>query len=282
LATFPERALAWVNGVLVTVTDTLMNPLLGLPPLVSLLLLSLMTAAAMVPVIARTTDQPQLRRVKRRLQAALFEIRLFNDEPATVLRAVGDALRHNLTYLRLYLVPLAVLTVPLTLVVAHLNPFYGSTGLPIGSTALLKVERSVGDPRRDEEIVLEAPAAVKVETAAVQLVGAREVLWRITPMSRGDFIVTVRVGQDAASKTLHVSNGVWRRSPMRVRPGIANQLLHPSEPPLDGQGPWAAIAVTYPDRVIDILGVEMNWMLVYVALTMGWALVVARLARISI
>ena len=86
MATFLERGLAWVNDALVTVTDALLKPLVGLPPVVGLLLLSVLTAAAILPVIARTTDQARLRQTKRRIQAALFEIRLLNDDPRLVLR----------------------------------------------------------------------------------------------------------------------------------------------------------------------------------------------------
>ena len=140
MATFPERALAWVNGALVAITDALLKPLADLPPFVSLLLLSLLTAAAMVLVIGRTSDQARLRQTKRRIQAALFEIRLFNDDPRAVLRSAGEALGHNLAYLRLSLVPLAVLVVPLVLLVAHLHPFFGYAGLRPGAAALLEVE----------------------------------------------------------------------------------------------------------------------------------------------
>jgi hypothetical protein len=267
----------------VILTDTLLRPLLDLPPIASLLVLSLLSAAVLVLVIAGTSDQTRVRQTKRRIQAALFEVRLFNDDPFIVLRSVGDALSHNLTYLRLSLVPVAILAVPFGLGMTHLHPFYGYAGLDLGSAALLKVERRGSDgPRGEEQIWLDVPDAVRVEAGPVQLVGGQEVLWRLVPVTRGDFIVTIRVGEDVASKTLHVSNAVGRRSPARLRPGVVGQWLYPSEPPLDADGPFAAVTVTYPEAAIDVLGLAVHWVFVFLALTMGWALVLARGFGISL
>lgn len=275
--------MAWVNRALVTITDALLQPLADLPPFASLLLLSLLTAAAMVLVIGRTSDQAQVRQAKRGIQAALFEIRLFNDDPRAVLRSVGDALRHNLAYLRLSLVPFALLAIPLLLLVSHLNPFYGYAGLQPGASALLEVEwRADESARRDVTLALDVPAAIHVEAGPVHLAGSRQVLWRFTPVAPGDFIVTVRAGAHAIRKTLAISDAVVRRSPVRVRPGLLGQLVHPSEPPLDADGPLSRVAVTYLEADIDVLGTPVPWMFVYVALTIGWALGLARGLGISL
>ena len=281
MATFPERGLAWLNGVLVAIGDAVMSPLMRVPPLVSLLLLSLLTAVVVVPIIGRLSDQRRVRYTKRQIQAALFEIRLFNDDPRTVMRSVGDALRENLIYLRLVAVPFAAISVPLLMVMAHLQPFYGYTGLDVGSRALLTVVRGDAAPH-DAPVSLEAPDSVNVETGPVQLEGTHEVIWRFTPLAPGDHILIVRAGHAAISKSLHVSNGVARRSPSRVQPGILHQLLSPSESPLDAEVPLSAVTISYPEAAIDVVGARLHWTIVYFALTMGWALVLARALRISL
>ena len=113
--------LATLNSTLVWLGDWLLWPLLGLPPLVSLLIVSLATAVVMLPVIARTSNQARIAATKRRIHAALFEIRLFNDDPRAVLRSLGDALTANAVYFGLSLVPLLWMGVPLALVIAHLQ-----------------------------------------------------------------------------------------------------------------------------------------------------------------
>jgi hypothetical protein len=214
---------------------------------------------------------------KRGIHAALLEVRLFNDDLRAVVRALGDALRHNLIYLRLSLVPLAWLAIPLALVVMHLQPFYGYAGLAPGLPALVKVELRNPPNRSDAaSAALEAPAEIRVETDAVRLASANEILWRIVPAALGTFTLTVRIGDTTATKSVHVSDRPARRSPRRVSAGSEDQLFYPSEPPLFEDSPIAAITVTYPDSAVSLLGWRVHWMVVYVVLSMGCALVLAR------
>ena len=237
MATFPEWALAGLNGALVWLGDWLLPPLIALPPLAGLLIVSVLTAVAMLPVIARTSNQARIAETKRRIHAARFEIRLFNDDPRAVLRALGDALRANAIYFGLSLVPLLWMGLPLALLIAHLLSIYGYSGLETGKAALVKVVlRESSGARELPAITLDAPAAIRIESTAVRLTAANEVLWRIVPTTPGDYDLTIRAGSDADTKTVHVSDRVARRSPIRVSASLVDQFLYPAESPLPSRG----------------------------------------------
>lgn len=268
--------LAALNGALVWLGDWLLPALAALPPIAGLFIVSLLTALVMLPVIARTSNQAKIAATKRRIQAALFEIRLFNDNPRAVLRALGEALRANAAYFVLSLVPLLWMGLPLALLIAHLQSVYGYAGLEPGKPVLVKVafRAAAGDADRTAGVSLEAPPAFRVETGAVRLPAANEVLWRIVPTAAGDFDLTIRDGAVADSKTVHVSNRLARRSPLRVAPGLVDQLLYPSEPPLANAN-VASIAIGYPEAAIDVLGWHVHWLIVYVVLSMACAFALA-------
>ena len=282
MATFPERALALVNSALVWLGDLALVPLIGLPPLAGLLIVSAITAAAMLPVIARTSDQKRMVETKRFIHAALFEIRLFNEDPRAVMRAFGDALRFNGRYLRLSLVPLLWMAIPLALLVTHLQSVYGYTGLEIGRPALVKVELRGATGDGASPVELDAPSGLRIETPAVSLSSSHEVLWRIVPTAVGEYMLTVRAGNSSGTKTVHVSDRPARRSTTRVSPGLVDQFLNPAERPLDDAGPIASIAVTYPEAAIDVLGWHLHWLIVYLLLSMACALILARRFGVTI
>src|SRR5215510_7874498 len=121
------------------ILDVLLSPFRPLPPMVGLSVVSLATAFGVIMAFRATSNQQGLTDVKRRIAAALFEIRLFNDDLAAVFRAQGELLRHNLTYLRLSLVPMLWMIVPIAILVAQLDARYGYTGLKPGEPVLLKV-----------------------------------------------------------------------------------------------------------------------------------------------
>jgi hypothetical protein len=277
--------LAWVNTALVTVFDVMLGPLMGLPPLVSLLLVSLVTAAAMLVIVARTSNQRAMIATKRGIHAALFEIRLYGDQPGLMLRAFGEVLVRNGRYLLLSLVPLAWMSVPLVLVIAQLQAFYGYGGLQPGEPALITVQLSSGSPSGvgpSTTLVLEAPPEVGVETGAVRLAGSNEVVWRIRPRSEGAYALTFREGGAAVTKSLLVSPALGRRSPMIVSGGLADQALYPSEAPLPAGSRIASIAVVYPEPGIDIFGWRMHWMFVYGVLSLACAFILARRFGVTI
>lgn len=283
MATFPETALAWANGALVAVFDAVLGPMMGWPPLVGLLLVSIVTAAGMLVVVARTSDQKAMAATKRGIHAALFEIRLFGDDPPVMLRAFGEVLVRNAHYLRLSLVPLLWMALPLVLVIAQLQAFYGYAGLTPGEAALVTVQMKPASTSSTAAApILETPGEVRVETDAVQMVGSNEVLWRIVPDAAGTFTMTLRDASVEVTKSVVVSTRAGRRSPIRAQAGLADQFLYPSEAPLPGDSRIAAITVSYPETGIDVFGWRIHWLIVYGVMSVLCALVLARRFGVTI
>ena len=257
-----------VNAGLAAATDVLLAPFTTLPPMVGLIVASLVTAAAMLVVFKRTSDQPRLAAVKRSIHAGLFEIRLFNDDLFAIIRAQLEILRHNATYLRLSLVPMLWVIVPLVLVIAQLQFHYGYAPLQPGDRALLKVQL-----RSDSggAVSLDAPPGLQLDTPAVWLPGAKEVVWRLRPTQAGEYDVRVKVGAESYTKRVQVAGGVVRRSPVRLEGSFMNQLLYPSEPPLPDAAPVTAITVGYREQELGVFGLSLNWMIWYFALSLIFA-----------
>ena len=268
--------------------DVLLAPLAYLPPLAGLAVVSLITAAAMLLVIKRTSNQQKLAQVKRAIEARVYELRLFADDVPAIFRTEREMLKHSLTYLRLSLVPALWLLAPLTLVIIQLDSFFGYTGLAAGTPSLLTAsfggaERASAaeDPRSAAgtsapTLSLDAPSSIRVDTPAVWFPGAREAVWSVTPLAPGAHVVRVRVGNEAFDKTVEVSGGVGRRSPVRLAGGLIDQLVNPSEAPLPARQGLTAIAVAYHERAFRVLGRDAGWLTVYLVLTFAFMLALKR------
>jgi uncharacterized membrane protein (DUF106 family) len=272
-----------LNTLLARSFDVLLAPFRALPPIVGLIVVSLATAVAMLLIFKRTSDQKRLAAVKRQIHAAIFEIRLFNDDMRAIFRAQGEILRHNLTYLRLSLVPMLWMIVPLVLVIAQLQFHYGYGGLSPGEPVLLKAQvresvvlSSVVSPEvslastadRREVAALELPPQIEAQTPAVWIPATREVIWRIAPREPGDYELRLRIGSESFTKSVRVSNDVVRRSPLRLEAGFLNQLLYPAEAPLPGGAALTSINLAYSERDIQVLGWGIHWLIVYFVLSM--------------
>jgi hypothetical protein len=267
--------MAPINRVLGAAVDAALTPFESFPPIVGLAAVSIAVAIVMLLVVRRTSNQRAIADVKRRIQAGIFEIRLFNAD-VRALHAMSDVLRHNVSYLWLSLAPLPWMIVPLTLLVAQLQFYYAYDGFLPGQSTIVKVRfaDSAIPASGAPNVRLEAPPGVTVQTPPVWIASSREAAWRIGLDRAGDYEIVVNLDGRSVTKTVRVSDQVGWRSPGRYDAGFLNQLLYPAEPPIARDIPLEAIEVSYPERKLNILGLALGWMVLFfvLALVFAWLL----------
>ena len=193
-----------INSAIGALLDALLWPFQAWP-LAGLTVVSLLVSLALLAAFKVTSNQRALAASKRRIQANLFELRLFQDDPRLVMRVVGDLLLQQMVYLRYACVPLLWVALPLAILAAHLHARYGYDGLRPGHAALVTVRMkpAADDARRAADsagrpaIALDAPSGLRVETPGVWAEPLRETAWRISAERDGDY--ELRVSSTAAS-----------------------------------------------------------------------------------
>ena len=273
-----------VNAVLRALVDGLLFPFRGLPPIVGLAVVSLLTSVLLLIVFKKTSNQKALEAVKRKIHACLFEIRLFNDDFRTIFRAQLEILRHNLTYLRYSTVPMIWTLPPLVLLIAQLQFHYGYESLRVGFPAVVKATIRAGESGSKPAIRLEGSSpGLEVKQPPVWIPSLREMAWRIEPRTAGDYELRIVNGSESVTKSVRVMDGsdsVVRRSPLRVR-GFLDELLYPAEAPLPSDA-FESIAVTYPEADVDVFGFELHWMIVYFVLSIAFAFLLRGTFKVTI
>jgi len=274
-----------LNAVVSPIFEAVLFPFRAFPAWVALAVLSLLTAIGVLIVYKKTSNQAAIDRVKGRIHAGFYEIRLFNDDLRAVIRAQSEIVRHNVAYVGLNFVPLLVMIVPFVLIAAQLQSHYGWDGLRPGEPVLLTAELTEGwaPSASKPNVALSVPEGLRVETAAVWVPSQREFTWRISAQREGDYELTLRAGDASVTKRVFVAGATGRRAPVREQAGFVHQLLYPAEDTLPGDSPIYSIRIDYPDGSIDVFGWNMGalagipaWMIVYFVLTMVFALALKR------
>jgi hypothetical protein len=270
------------NRLLSGTFDVLLYPFRDLPPIVGLAVMCVLSAVAMLLVFKLTSDQHGLAVAKRRMHAAILEIRLFSDDPRAILSAQRDILRQSFRYMCLTLAPMLWMMIPLLLVIVQLQFRYGYGGLDVGREAIVKVKLSA-DRASDEPppLQLDASSGIAVETPLLWIPSLGEADWRIRASQPGTYRLQVRLGDEAVDKTVLVSNSVVRRSLVRPSGGLLGQVLYPVEPPLP-DGPVESITVGYPEVEVSLLGWETHWFVVFFILTIVAAFALRGLLGVTI
>jgi hypothetical protein len=282
------------------------------PRLAGLTVLAAAMGAAMLWVFGRTSNQERMKQVKRRVQAGLLELRIFVDEPAISLRAQRGLIAANLNYLVLALRPALWMTVPIALLVIHLEAFYGRAPLPLGEPALVTMRMTadwipsapppvlitpsnvaiLGAPVRVEAArevswrilphspvsapppVLITPSNVAILGAPVRVEAAREVSWRILPHSPVSDRLIFRYNGQEVAKWMEAGDRQRYVTGRRVRSGWET-LLSPGESRMRSDfAEW--IEIRYPAADLRIFGLHVNWLAWFVIVSMVAALLLKK------
>lgn len=236
-----------------------------LSPFASLALVSLVVAAAVLSAFKVTSNQPALKRAKRGVAAGLLELRLFQDDPLLVARALGRLLVQQALYLRYAIVPLLWLALPLLLLVARLDAWFARAPLAPGAASLVVVKVSTVNDAGRPALALHAPDGVRVETPVVWSPVTREAAWRIRAERPGAYTLRARSGEDELTHVLRVGEGL-----IRLDEQWSNHL-----------GP-SLINVDYPPRRFPIAGFSLSWLPVFLVLTFLLTLLLRPLFRVAL
>src|SRR5262249_50310490 len=154
-----------------------------------------------------TSNQHAIAETKRQVLACLFELRLFQDDPRLMLRATAGLLRQQGRYLGYALVPLLWVVLPLSLLLAHLQAYYGYDALRPGQSASVIVHARGSDGASVERPMptLEAPTGLRVETPCVWAPSRRESAWRIAAEREGDYDLRITWTSSPASPAATMS-----------------------------------------------------------------------------
>ena len=269
-----------VNRPLGWIFDLIVLPFRGMPPIVGLIVISLLVSGGMLIGFRAVSDQDALDAVKRRIYGGVYEIRLYKDDLLTIFTAQLGILRETMTYFRLSMVPMLWMMVPIVIIVSQLQFQYGYESLEPGQTALVKVELTEEAADRVGEtdasgVSLEVPDGVRLETALVWIPSLREAGWRIAAESPGEYELVVRIGEETLTKSVRVSGTTVLRSPVWPS-SLLDQLIYPAEAPLPRGSNAEAIRLSYADAEINMFGWHTHWIIAFFILTMVFAFALAK------
>ena len=227
-------------------------------PLVSLTLLSALVGIAMLWVFGKTSNQKAIERAKKKMQAYLLELRLYGDDPGLLFRAQASLIGANLRYMGHMFKPALILTIPMVVLLFHLDAIYGIRAPRAGESAVVIVQTAGELANSVEPPRLTAPDGVVVETPAVRARDLGQFNWRIKAIAeaRGDldfswngrhWTKSIDAGPGLRYVSYKRESSTWRA------------FASPGEPLLD-IADIEAVEVRYPATEIDAFGLRLHWL----------------------
>ncbi len=247
------------------------------PAIWSLGPISVLAGVGMLWVFRKTSNQTSIRRLKKRRQAFLLEIRLFGDEPAMIWRAQKALLAANARYIGYMLWPVVVLTPPMLLLFVQLEAFYGRVPLRAGQAALITAQWN--GPLPANAPALEAPDGIAVEGPPVRVAEDGQISWRLRARNDVEGLLQLRLEGMAIEKS--IAAGAGPRYLNSRRPSSWPDFFwSPGEARLPA-GPVDWIEVGYPAAEVSWMGFELHWLWWFLIFSMASALVFRKWMKVT-
>jgi uncharacterized membrane protein (DUF106 family) len=257
-----------VNLISGGIFDVLLYPFRGLSPWFGMVFVSLVTAFLMLWVFKLTSNQDGIRKAKNAIKAHLMELRLFQDNMRISLQAQGRILRANMRYIACNSRPMLVMIVPLLLMLAQLNLWFGAAPLKPGEETLVKLGLARGADPLALDVAIEPSPGLSVESPAVRIPDEHEIAWRIKASGQGPASLTFRLaGRTIVKPVAMAGQPLSKVSTLSVGRSLWKELLYPGENPLPGELPLTSIEVLYRSGGLPLFGHSVNWLVAYFALS---------------
>ena len=159
------------------------------------------------------------------------------------------------------LVPLPILFIPFLLILIQLDLHLEFRPLRPGESAVVKAKFSTALGPHDQ-ITLETPGEVRVETPPVRIAALKEVAWRIRAEEPTRAFMTIHWGDRTVQKEVVVGDDEGAVSALRTG-NITEVLLNPGEPPIQRSTAIESIRVEYPRRDFSVFGWDVHWVILF-------------------
>jgi len=242
--------------------------------MISLAALGIALGLLLLLLLRKVSNQQAVERIRRQLQACLYELRLFVDEPAIVWKAQMRLLWLNAKYLALMLRPALIMAIPMLFLFSLLEPFYGKAPLAISEASLVTVKLAHLPGPLVAPPILQPPQGIQVETPAVRMQGTGLVCWRIRARKPASGLLRVIFPTEIVTKKITSGTNPELLSTRRVQP-LWQLLWYPTESRLPaGSVEWVEIG--YPSRVFSMFGLDLPWFVWVLLFSIATVLILKR------
>lgn len=247
-----------------------------------LISVSIVVGCILVVAFGLLSRQGAIRRVKGDIAAAIMEVVLFRRDPRLALGAQARLLRAGGRYFCLALMPMLILVLPCTVILAHLHPRFGVQPLAVHEHAVLSAQLLRGSDLRSVALTAESDLSV---VGPVRIPRSDTVVWRLSPQRPGVHQVTLKVG--AATLTQQVVAGAATGEPLGIYLAQREPLQTLLFPNAGGGFTLPAsqltkVELTYPEQLYTIAGVQLSWISVFLLVSIIFGLLASRVLGISV
>lgn len=275
----PVELISLINAIFTVVSGWIVGPVMRLPGWLSCAVLAGITAVLILVMYKYTSNQKAIRRIRDRVKANLLAMRLYKDSLQVTLSAQKELFTAGVALLVNSLVPLAVMLVPMIMILAQLQSWYGYEPLAPGAEAVVTVQLDSSESL--SSVKISSISGAHIVTGPVRIQSLAQAAWVIQADKAGGGKITFEVNEEEFEKSLAIGQGQYAQiSPFRPGPIITDVLLYPAERPFKSGSSVQSVTVDYPQREWKV-GITNSWLVDFFIMSCALALLLKNAMKVS-
>lgn len=276
------QLVVWLNALANALGKYALAPISVMPGWLSATLVSVVTGILLLLFFKYTSNQRAIKRVRNNINAHLLALKLFKESASVALRAQGRILWGACRLMVLALVPMAIMTVPVCLLLGQLALWYQARPLRPGEEAILTLNLNGNKATPWPTVRLQPTDAVETTLGPVRAFSKRSLSWNIKAGNQtGYHELVFEVDGQVVKKEVAIGNGFLRVSAQRPGWSWTDALLHPWERPFPADSPVRSIEIAYPHRASWTSGTNY-WVIYWFAVSMVAAFAFRRVLNVNV
>ena len=276
---FLVEIISRINAGLTTVSGWLIRPLMHLPGWLSCAVISGLTALLILIIYKYTSNQTAIKKIRNRIKANLLAMKLYKDSLPVTLNAQWQLFKAGVALLLNSLIPLAVMMIPMVMILAQLQSWYGYLPLNPGENAVVTVQLDSDESL--DSVKIASISGAHIVTGPVRIQTLNQAAWTIQADEEGIGMITFEVNGQQFNKSLTIGKDQYVQvSPLRPGSQISNALLYPTEKPFKTDAAVQSVKISYPQRTWDA-GITNSWLIDFFIMSCILALLLKNTIKVS-
>jgi hypothetical protein len=246
-----------------------------------LIFISVITGAVMLFLFKLTSNQEGMKAVKTRIGAYFLEMRLYKDDISAVMSSQRRILRANLGYMKLALIPAAVMIVPVILIMVQLNLRYVTDGLMPGDTAMVKVKVTEGTDVMLEDIRLQTGPGIEKASPAVRIASLGETDWKIRIKDKGVHDIVISGASGEMTLPVFSTDRIVPVFTIFKKSSITEMIFNPGAPRIPKALPFESVEIKYPSKSFNWGLFSLSWLWSFLIISMLFGVLLKVLFKVE-
>ncbi len=270
-----------LNSIFVNIFNFILIPVSNFSDEVKILYISILSGIIFLLIYGKVSNQKGIKETKRKIMAKVIEVALFRHSIKVCLNAQGALFKQGFKYLSFALIPLLILMVPCILIMAQINFHFQNRGLLEKEDAI--IELSLDDP--DDLTEYELKASSGTLSPALRVDDELKIIWKYKNNNGTNLKdnVNLELTLDDLSLNIPLSINGKKPSLLTYSRDFFEGLLFLSKFKVSKDfKEIKSISIKYPNANQTYLGVTINWLWVFLIVSILSGLIASKVFKIEI